>query len=72
MIILLQFRYFNGINNKFYYTALHFAVENNNIEIAKLLLENSTINTSLKNKILSSLDFFDGFIFFSSEKHHSI
>lgn len=53
MTILLQFRYFNGINNKFIYIALHFAVENNSIEITKLLLENSKINTSMKNKILS-------------------
>lgn len=37
-------KYLNGINKIFYYTALHFAVENGNTDIVKLLLSISNID----------------------------
>ena len=40
---------FNKIINKFYYTALHYAVEKENVEIVKLLLSNPYIDVNIKN-----------------------
>ena len=46
ILMTFQINYFNKIIIYFYYTALHFAAENNNIEIVKLLLANPNIKVS--------------------------
>lgn len=41
-------KYFNGIISKSYFTPLHLASQNNNIEIVKLLLSMKSIDVNIE------------------------
>lgn len=48
-LIVFQIKYYSGIDDKFYYTALHNAVLNDNIEIIKLLLKIPDIDVNIQS-----------------------